>query len=204
MGRTSDANERLMRAALTLIWEQSYGAVTIDDICRRAEVKKGSFYYFFSSKADLAIQALERHWQGQKRLLDELFSPSNPPLERIRAYCEDTYRRQLEAKRQTGNVLGCPLCCLGSEICTQDPLIRDKIREILARQARYWESAIREAQLMGSIPPGAPAAQARCAIAYYEGLISQARIHNDAEGLRELPRLMSEHLGVRPAAGAPA
>ena len=47
MGRTSDADERLKDAALALIWEESYGAVTIDDICNRAEVKKGSFYYFF-------------------------------------------------------------------------------------------------------------------------------------------------------------
>ena len=54
MGRTSDANERLMDAALDLIWEESYGAVTIDDICKRADVKKGSFYYFFDSKAALA------------------------------------------------------------------------------------------------------------------------------------------------------
>jgi len=32
----------LMEAALDLIWEESYGAVTIDDICKRADVKKGS------------------------------------------------------------------------------------------------------------------------------------------------------------------
>ena len=49
MGRTSDAKERLMAAALDLTWEESYGAITIDDICRRAGVKKGSFYYFFES-----------------------------------------------------------------------------------------------------------------------------------------------------------
>jgi len=63
MGRTSDANERLMDAALDLIWEESYGAITIDDICKRADVKKGSFYYFFSSKSELAVAALERMWQ---------------------------------------------------------------------------------------------------------------------------------------------
>src|SRR5438105_14905643 len=62
MGRTSDANERLMDAALDLIWEESYGAVTIDEICKRADVKKGSFYYFFYSKATLAKSALERMW----------------------------------------------------------------------------------------------------------------------------------------------
>ena len=62
MGRTSDADERLKDAALALIWEESYGAVTIDDICKRAEVKKGSFYYFFESKAELAVAALEKMW----------------------------------------------------------------------------------------------------------------------------------------------
>ena len=40
MGRTSDADERLMTAALDLMWEESYGAVTIDDICKRADVKR--------------------------------------------------------------------------------------------------------------------------------------------------------------------
>ena len=43
MGRTSDADQRLKQAALDLMWEESYGAVTIDDICQRADVKKGSF-----------------------------------------------------------------------------------------------------------------------------------------------------------------
>jgi TetR/AcrR family transcriptional repressor of nem operon len=62
MGRVSDAKERLMSAAMDLVWEESYGAVTVDDICQRADVKKGSFYYFFQSKADLAGAALEKMW----------------------------------------------------------------------------------------------------------------------------------------------
>ena len=59
MGRTSNADDRLKDAAIALMWEESYGAVTIDDICRRADVKKGSFYYFFDSKADLAATAFK-------------------------------------------------------------------------------------------------------------------------------------------------
>jgi len=39
--------------------EEGYGVVTIDDICQRAGVKKGSFYYFFESKSALAVAALE-------------------------------------------------------------------------------------------------------------------------------------------------
>ncbi len=66
MGRVSDAKERLMEAVRELVWTGSYGSTTIDQICEKAGVKKGSFYYFFDSKADLAVTAIDEHWQ-QKR-----------------------------------------------------------------------------------------------------------------------------------------
>ncbi len=84
MGRTSNADQRLMDAALYLLWEESYGFVTIDDICKRADVRKGSFYHFFGSKSDLAVRALDRMWVEYKPQLDEMFAPSIPPMERIR------------------------------------------------------------------------------------------------------------------------
>ncbi len=194
MGRTSNANERLMDAALALMWEESYGAVSIDDICRRANVKKGSFYYFFASKSELAVEALERYWQQLKPVMDRIFSPSAAPLDRIRAKCEHTYQTQREVQQQTGQVLGCRLCCLGSEICTQDPAIRGKVVEILERERRYWESAIRDGQADGVIPPGDTSGRARCALAYFSGLVAQARLTNDIDLLRELPQRVIEHV----------
>jgi TetR/AcrR family transcriptional repressor of nem operon len=50
MGRTSDAKERLIEAMIELIWTGSYGSTSVDQICERAGVKKGSFYHFFESK----------------------------------------------------------------------------------------------------------------------------------------------------------
>ena len=186
-----------MTAALELMWEESYGAVSIDDICQRANVKKGSFYYFFDSKSDLAVAALERNAQAKKALLDEQFSPATPPLDRIRLRCEHTYRLQSEIKARTGKVLGCPLCSLGSEICNQDENIRKKVQEIIARHIQYWESAIRDAQTEGLIPAGDPATKARCVMAYFEGLITQARINNDAELLRDLATQVLDHLHAK-------
>ena len=197
MGRTSDADERLMTAALDLMWEESYGAVSIDDICQRAKVKKGSFYYFFESKSDLAVAALDRSAKDQKAVWDEQFSPGKSPLDRIRARADYTYQKQAEIKSRTGKVLGCPLCSLGSEICNQDERIRLKIQEILAGKTKYFESAIRDAQVLGMIGPGDAAAKARCVLALYEGLITQARIHNDAEILRDLGELMLAHLHAK-------
>jgi len=201
MGRTSDANKRLMDAALDLIWEESYGAVTIDDICKRADVKKGSFYYFFKSKSDLAVAALERLWeQTWKPRLDSVFSPSYDPLTRLTKYLESVYERQVEVKKQHGKVLGCPVVSVGSETCTQDSEINVKIQELLARKRRYYESAIRDAIAEGLIPECKPAEKAMAFAALIEGCICQARIMNDPEVARSLPAVGLGLLGVKSSA----
>src|SRR5438876_8325622 len=99
MGRVSDAKERLMDAVLELIWTGSYGRTTIDQICDKAGVKKGSFYYFFDSKADLAEAAIAEEWERRRPELDSIFSPTIPPLERLRKYCDHNYRFQAEMQQ---------------------------------------------------------------------------------------------------------
>ncbi len=188
MGRTSDADQRLMTAALDLIWEESYGAVTIDDICSRAEVKKGSFYYFFKSKAELAVAALERLWTDEwKPRLDQQFSPSVEPLERLRAYLESVYTRNADSFQKRGKVFGCPVCSVGSEVGSQELDVGAKVREIISRKRRYYESAIRDAIAQGSIEAGDPAQKAQMLGFLIEGAVGQARIMNNPELLRSLP-----------------
>lgn len=201
MGRTSDADERLKDAALALIWEESYGAVTIDDICSRAEVKKGSFYYFFDSKAELAVAALEKLWATEwKPSLDATFSSSVEPLTRLTNYLESFYPKQLEAKARLGKVLGCLACSVGSEISTQEVDVSAKVREILSRKRRYYESVIRDALAEGSIEACDPAQKVVALIGLIEGIMGQARIMNDPEVLRNLPAMSLELLRAkRPA-----
>jgi len=134
-----------MTAAHDLIWEESYGAVTIDDICKRADVKKGSFYYFFHSKSDLAVAALERLWiEESKPQMDATFSPSISPLQRITDYMDYIYQFQVRIKQNHGKVLGCPVISVGSETCTcnEENAVGEKIRELFSRKRRYYESAI--------------------------------------------------------------
>jgi TetR/AcrR family transcriptional repressor of nem operon len=205
MGRTSDADERLKAAALDLMWEESYGAVTIDDICKRAEVKKGSFYYFFDSKAALAVAALEKMWTDDwKPKLDARFSPSVEPLERIKGYLESAYSNQCQVKKNTGKVLGCPVCSVGSEISTQEIDVSAKVREIVARKRRYLESAIRDAVAEGAVEPCDPAQKAVAISCLMEGAVSQARIMNDPEPLRNLSAMAFELLRVKNPAFVPA
>ena len=199
MGRVSDAKERLMKAVSELIWTGSYGSTTIDHICEKAGVKKGSFYYFFDSKADLAVAAIEEEWIGRRQELDSIFSPTVPPLERLRRYCEYGYRVQSEILCKCGCVLGCPLFSLGAEISTQETRLQKKIQEILEYKRRYLESTIRDAHAAGLIKAPDPVAKSKILFAYYQGLQTQARIQNKLEVLKEAVSGTYDLLGAKSA-----
>lgn len=201
MGRTSDADQRLMDAAFELVWTQSYGAVTIDDICQKAGVKKGSFYYFFDSKEQLAVAALDRLWNDDwKPKMDAVFSATVEPLERLKAYLAGIYPRSIETKARFGRMIGCPVASVGSEMGTQECNICSKIREILARKRRYVESTIREAMADGSIETGDPAKRTIVLVSFIEGMMAQARTMNDPEILKDVQEMGLEILRVKPPA----
>jgi TetR/AcrR family transcriptional regulator, transcriptional repressor for nem operon len=202
MGRVSDAKQRLMDAVLELIWSGSYGSTTIDHICDKAGVKKGSFYYFFDSKAELAAEAIEASWEDRRAEFDGIFSATVPPLERLKQFCDFTYKFQREIKLKYGRVLGCAQASLGSEICTQEDALQKKIQAIMEQKRKYLESAIRDAHAAGLVHAPDPAAKSRMVLAYYEGLLTQARIQNDVEVLREAANGMMTILGVKEALAA--
>lgn len=205
MGRVSDARERLMSAIRELVWTGSYGSTTIDHICDKAGVKKGSFYYFFESKAELAVVGIEEEWRQRRPELDAIFSPTVPPLERLRKYCEFGYKFQAEIRQKYGCVLGCPLFSVGAEVCTQeDHRLQTKIQEILEYKRKYLESAIRDAHAAGLVNAPDPATKSRILFAYYQGLQTQARIENNLEVLKDAITGTYELLGVKTAQVAAA
>jgi TetR/AcrR family transcriptional repressor of nem operon len=204
MGRSSDARERLLTAAIQLIWTSSYGSVSVDDICARAEVKKGSFYYFFPSKADLALAAYERHWEEMRPVWDEIFSAQVPPRERLARWCRYIFESQAARFEEFGHVVGCPYSSMGSEIATQDDRLRAKSEELLNRGLRYLESAISDGQRDGSIPVENSRAAALAVGSCVLGLMLQAKVQNDPEVLRELEPTVCSLLGATkllPASG---
>jgi len=142
---------------------------------------------------------LEVTFQEKRRELDAIFSPTVPPLERIRRYCEYSFEMQVEMRQKSGFVLGCPLCTLGAEVCTQEQELRAKIQEILEHKARYLETALRDAHAAGLVHAPDAAAKSRLVWAYMEGLLTQARIQNNVEVLRELANGVFEVLGAASA-----
>src|SRR5215475_14545702 len=131
MGRVTDNRKKLIDAVLELIWTGSYATTTIEQICDKARVRKGSFYYYFRSKADVAAAAVDLEWASKRTQLDSIFSSVIPPLQRLQNYCDLNCRFQTEIKSKYGHVLGCPLFSLGAEVSTQESALQKKVQENL-------------------------------------------------------------------------
>ena len=56
--RVARSREMLHQALLSLIIEKDYEAITVEDICERANVGRSTFYAHFTSKDDLKPEAL--------------------------------------------------------------------------------------------------------------------------------------------------
>lgn len=202
----TDTKQKLIDTALELIWKNSYGSVSVDDICRAAGAKKGSFYYFFPSKVDLAVAALEESSQLFKADYDRIFSASVPALARFERLADWSYQGQVETSQKYGRVCGCPCGSLGSEMAGQEDKIRNKVDEIATRQKRYYESALRDLIADGILPATIDVTiKAQEIYAYLLGQLAVARIQNDLELLkRDLKPGLLRTLGVNanPAAAA--
>ena len=179
MLRSSASRDRLLESAQALIWTRSYYGTSVDEICERSQLKKGSFYHHFESKEALTIEAIDQGWARFRQRLDEAFSASHPPLERFRIFARQTLEAQRAMQAQVGKVLGCPLFSLGTEVGTLEPLLRERIDQHLKLQARYYESAILEAQQRAELPAGDAAQLALQLLSFSEGALSLARIRND-------------------------
>ena len=133
--------------------------------------------------------------------MDAIFSPTVPPLERLERYFDFVHDRLAELQKKCGSILGCPLLSIGSEVSTQDQLVREAIDRIMDRKVNYFISAVRDAAAQGLIDAPDPEAKARALFACYQGTMAQARIQNDVELLRDFKNVAMDVLGVK---GAPA
>jgi TetR/AcrR family transcriptional repressor of nem operon len=198
----SPSKIKLLDTAIDMIWASSYGSVSVDDICAKAGVNKGSFYYFFKSKSDLAVAAFERHWDAKRSLMDRVFSPQVPPLERLDHYLNVIVEDQRARYRSQGKMPGCPFCSLGSELSTQDENVRKKVETIFARQMKYLESLVRDLAAEKLVPSNNDKELAEELISYITGVLMQAKIENSVQHVERLAHGVRRMLGLREAVAA--
>jgi TetR/AcrR family transcriptional repressor of nem operon len=112
-----------------IIRAKGYSATTVDEICHRAGVTKGSFFHHFRSKDDLALAAVA-HWRAITEGLFAAapFHQAQDPLDRLLGYVD--FRAAILAGELPEYT--CPLGTLVQETYDTHPEIRSACEQALS------------------------------------------------------------------------
>jgi TetR/AcrR family transcriptional repressor of nem operon len=148
MARGDLTREKILKAAVALFHEFGYNGTSVQDIVRKADVPKGSFYNYFKSKEELAIAASDVFYPYALALLD--LENTSSPAGRLRKY----FRLTLKEMQRYEYVRGCLVGNFASEITNATPVLKKRITEHLDEATRRIAAVVSQAQEIGEIDPG--------------------------------------------------
>ena len=134
---------------MALLWSKGYNATSVNDIVKEAGIPKGSFYFYFESKEDFAVKAIERYFTLMFTPAREILeNKSISPKQRLLDFHE--FRHSI-LKNEMDCKMGCMACNLGSEMAEHNEKIRTAILEKEQLVLSIITEVIQEAQDYGEI-----------------------------------------------------
>jgi TetR/AcrR family transcriptional repressor of nem operon len=139
----------LLDKGMDVLWCKGYNGTSVNDIVKAAGVPKGSFYFYFDSKEDFAVKALNMYFETMFNPAREILEDSSlSAKERLVKFYE--YRHE-----QIVDKMQCKLGCLGSNIGSEMSEHSEKIRNTILDMETLMKSKIsavfKEAQENGEI-----------------------------------------------------
>lgn len=170
-----ETRDRIVRSAAKLFLTRSYRSVGVGDLCAVADVRKGSFYHFFPSKAALAKAVVDLHAAELDRQLAA--AGADDPAARLYAVVDAVTVIQTGIERRFGAIVGCPFGNLAAELSTTDAELREHVAGVFARWEAALAQACRHAAEHGALRDGVdPDRLAHMILAQVQGLILLAKV----------------------------
>ncbi len=179
---TENSREQILFAAQKIAQAHGYSGLNFRNLAEDVGIKAASIYYYFPSKADLAVAVAKRYWENAAAALEALLAESSDPAKALRRYPE-TFRWALENENR--------MCLSGFMAAEYDDLPEAVRKEIqtFADVNVAWLSKVLSAAKVVSPKKSGPRARAifaavggaqlmarsRSDIALYDALIDSYR-----------------------------
>ncbi|MFJ3048700.1 MULTISPECIES: TetR/AcrR family transcriptional regulator [Pseudomonas nitroreducens/multiresinivorans group] len=145
-----DKRDLILAKGSLAMTRSGYHGTGVQDIVQAAGIPKGSFYHYFDSKEDFALQALEHLYAPRlARYAEALGNPALGPRARIL-----TYYRELLAHfaRQEKLQYHCFIGSLSFEMAELSPPIAERVDVILQQSIDTLRDCLADAQRAGELP----------------------------------------------------
>jgi len=167
--------EQVLVEATRLFHARGFGGTSLNDLLAAAGIKKGSLYFHFPSKRDLALSVLERARSQFMEFLDEALLGSTPE-EKLHHFLDSA----LAMHERMGFVGGCLWGNTALEMGDSDEGFVGFVAQVFDEWTQRIEAVIADGQAAGQFRTDLPARQlASHVVAAIEGGIMQSRLRKD-------------------------
>lgn len=139
----------LLDKGIEALWCKGYNGTSVNDIVKAADVPKGSFYFYFDSKEDFVVKALNRYFNKMFAPAEEILNAvSVGPKQRLINFYE--FRNNVMIDQMKCR-LGCLGSNLGNEMSEHSENIRNTILQLENRVKKNIVNVFIEAQEQNEI-----------------------------------------------------
>jgi TetR/AcrR family transcriptional repressor of nem operon len=181
---------RILNAAYELMLAQGYAATGVNEICRRAEVSKGSFYHFFETKQQCALAMMWHHTEEAEQMLNGLDVTRFEPIEAALRYVQYIEDLSSEVFKK-----GCLFGAFALELAESHPELRAEVRKVFSVIADYYEPIL-EPVSQACRGPDSPTSRelAEQLVTVIEGGVVLSKAHGDVRFMPQGLRLFRHYL----------
>ncbi len=144
MKQQDEKKLHIIRKGLKALYLKGYNATGVKEITDAADIPKGSFYNYFSTKEDFAVEAMRYFTTRELEVIEDfLADQSVPPLQRIK----NLYRFKIEHFVEKGTYsLGCFLCNITLEMADVSQHIANTATQLFHSEDVPLIDCLKEAQ----------------------------------------------------------
>lgn len=185
--KRSHNKDEIVQAGLDIILTGGFNGTGIETILKQANVPKGSFYNFFSSKEEFGLAVIDLFLSEMGGLLQPFREDTSlPPLMRIRKSLEALITRFEDNNCSKGCLIG----NLALEMSDQSEAFRQRLEDALQRWIGSIAAILEEARKEGALHIDVESVVlAENIVASFEGALLRAKVKKSVEPLKNFIHL---------------
>jgi TetR/AcrR family transcriptional repressor of nem operon len=186
----TQTKSRILEAAYELMLGQGYAATGVNEICRRAEVSKGSFYHFFETKQQCALAMMWHHMAEAEQMLGGLDVTRFEPIEAALRYVQYIEDVSADMFKQ-----GCLFGAFALELAETHPELRAEVAKVFSSLTDHYEKIL-EPISRACRGPDSPTGRelAEQLVTVIEGGVVLSKAHGDVRFMPQALRLFRHYL----------
>lgn len=185
----SETRQRILDAAQAEIMKRGFAATSVDAIQEAADISRGTFFYHFPSKDDLALALLARYAETDKDLVDGFMARAEKlardPLQQLLVFL-------ILHEEMFEEMEGSDPGCLFASYSYEAGLFDDETHDVIEQSVRHWREVVGDklraaTQLTSPEVPFDPDELADVSYSILQGAFIMSRVAGDSS-------LMAAHL----------